>query len=121
MGTPTDEFEQRRSMLQEELARVGDLRLGSLIYRYRRCGKPGCLCSDPKHRVTAAGSFAEGSPLALRPTVQPTAHVRRRVARKGSRPKMSSAHRAGSCEGRLPYRLRRLARSFRDNVVMILP
>ncbi len=49
MGTPTDELEQRRSMLQEELARIGELRLGSLIYRYRRCGKPGCLCSDPKH------------------------------------------------------------------------
>ncbi len=49
MGMPTDELEQRCSMFQEELARVGDLRLGSLIYRYRRCGKSGCLCSDPKH------------------------------------------------------------------------
>ena len=56
MGTPTEELEQRRSMLQEELARIGDLRLGSLIYRYRRCGKPSCLCSDPGIRVTAAGS-----------------------------------------------------------------
>lgn len=49
MDIPTEELEQRRLMLQEELARVGDFRLGSLIYRYRRCGKPGCLCQDPKH------------------------------------------------------------------------
>jgi hypothetical protein len=49
MGTPTEQLEQGRSVLQEELARVGDFRLGSLIYRYRRCGKPGCLCADLKH------------------------------------------------------------------------
>jgi len=49
MPIPTNELEQRRSVLQEELARVGDFRLGSLLYRYRRCGKPGCLCSDLKH------------------------------------------------------------------------
>ena len=45
----TQELEMRRSILQEQLARVGDLRLGSLIYRYRRCGKPTCICSDPGH------------------------------------------------------------------------
>ena len=25
------------------------LRLGSLIYRHRRCGKPNCACADPSH------------------------------------------------------------------------
>jgi len=49
MSTPTEELEQRRAALQEELARLGDLRLGSLVYRYRRCGKPGCHCSNPEH------------------------------------------------------------------------
>lgn len=49
MGIPTEELEQRRILLQEELGRVGGFRLGSLIYRYRRCGKPGCLCADPGH------------------------------------------------------------------------
>ena len=49
MSTPVEELEQRRSVLQEEFARLGDFRLGSLIYRYRRCGKPGCRCSDPGH------------------------------------------------------------------------
>jgi hypothetical protein len=48
-NTPTVELERRRSILREELAKVGDFRLGSLIYRYRRCGKTGCLCANPKH------------------------------------------------------------------------
>ena len=47
MSTHVEELEQQRSVLQEEFARLGDFRLGSLIYRYRRCGKPGCRCSDP--------------------------------------------------------------------------
>ena len=49
MGTPTEDLEQRRAVLREELAHVGDFRLGSLVYRYRRCGKPGCPCADPAH------------------------------------------------------------------------
>ena len=50
MGTlPTEELEIRRSQLQEQLAHVGDIRLGSLIHRYRRCGKPTCGCADPGH------------------------------------------------------------------------
>jgi len=45
MGTlPTEELEMRRFLLQEQLAHMGDFRLGSLIYRYRRCGKPTCVC-----------------------------------------------------------------------------
>ncbi len=46
----TEELEMRRSTLQEELVQVGELRLGSLIHRYRRCGKPNCVCADPAHR-----------------------------------------------------------------------
>lgn len=47
---PTDDLEQRRTLLREQISQIGDLRLGSLIYRYRRCGKPTCACSDPKHK-----------------------------------------------------------------------
>ena len=51
MGTmPTEELEMRRSLLQEQLGHVRDLRLGSLIYRYRRCGKPTCICAAPGQR-----------------------------------------------------------------------
>lgn len=50
MATPTiEELEMRRSTLREQLVEVGELRLGSLIHRYRRCGKPNCVCSDPGH------------------------------------------------------------------------
>jgi hypothetical protein len=46
---PTEDLEERRAMLREQLYQVGDLRMGSLIYRHRRCGKPNCACSDPEH------------------------------------------------------------------------
>jgi hypothetical protein len=46
----TEELEMRRSTLQEQLVQVGELRLGSLIHRYRRCGKPNCVCAEPGHR-----------------------------------------------------------------------
>lgn len=50
---PTPEqLRKRREDLKVELARVGDLRRGSLIPRYRKCGKPNCRCAkkgDPGH------------------------------------------------------------------------
>ena len=50
MPTPRDPvqmLEQRRAELQNQLAQVGDLRPGSLVERYRRCGKAGCHCAAP--------------------------------------------------------------------------
>jgi uncharacterized protein DUF6788 len=38
-------LEQRRTELKAQLAQVGDLRPGSLVERYRRCGKAGCHCA----------------------------------------------------------------------------
>jgi hypothetical protein len=35
----------RRDEIRDELARVGDLRPGSLVGRYRKCGKPTCHCA----------------------------------------------------------------------------
>ena len=35
----------RRDQLKVQLAEVGDLRPGSLVERYRRCGKPNCHCA----------------------------------------------------------------------------
>lgn len=46
---PTEDLERRRATLREQLCQMGDLRLGSLIYRHRRCGKAGCACSNPEH------------------------------------------------------------------------
>lgn len=40
------QLETRRSELKEQLAELGDMRPGSLIERYRRCGKPTCHCAS---------------------------------------------------------------------------
>jgi len=41
------ELEARSQHLRKQLARIGDLRPGSLLGRYRKCGKPGCHCARP--------------------------------------------------------------------------
>ena len=44
------ELESKQAELRERLAEVGDLRPGSLVERYRRCGKPGCHCAGKDAR-----------------------------------------------------------------------
>ena len=44
------ELERRRDEVRREIAELGDLRPGSLVERYRRCGKPGCRCMRPGER-----------------------------------------------------------------------
>ena len=39
------ELKERRAELKAKLVGVGDLRPGSLVERYRRCGKAGCHCA----------------------------------------------------------------------------
>lgn len=51
-ATDLDTLLQRRDALRRELARVGDLRAGSLHSRFRKCGKANCHCArqnDPGH------------------------------------------------------------------------
>ena len=38
-------LEQRRAELKGKLGDAGDFRPGSLVERYRRCGKAGCHCA----------------------------------------------------------------------------
>ena len=48
MSPTHDRIEQlrnRRDEVRARLAEVGDLRPGSLVERYRRCGKPNCHCA----------------------------------------------------------------------------
>jgi hypothetical protein len=43
---------RQRDQLKTQLASVGDMRPGSLVPRFRKCGKPSCHCSkkdDPGH------------------------------------------------------------------------
>jgi hypothetical protein len=48
MPSPAERVEQvrgKRDELKARMAEVGDLRPGSLVERYRRCGKAGCHCA----------------------------------------------------------------------------
>ena len=38
-------LEQRRDQIRAELSLIGDLRPGSLVGRFRKCGKPNCHCA----------------------------------------------------------------------------
>lgn len=52
---PTSDLDtllQQRDQLKSQLAAIGDLRPGSLVPRFRKCGKPSCHCAkrgDPGH------------------------------------------------------------------------
>lgn len=48
MPSPAERVEQlrkQRDELKVRMTEVGDLRPGSLVERYRRCGKAGCHCA----------------------------------------------------------------------------
>jgi hypothetical protein len=47
---PIRSLRQRREQLLVELSQVGPMRPGSLVPRYRRCGKPNCHCADEGDR-----------------------------------------------------------------------
>ena len=38
-------LENQRDVLKRELAELEDMRQGSLVERYRKCGKPTCRCA----------------------------------------------------------------------------
>jgi hypothetical protein len=55
MPQSLSELERQRSLLATQLARLGDLRPGSVTGIVRRCGKPTCHCAlpdDPGHGPT---------------------------------------------------------------------
>jgi hypothetical protein len=47
MPTPLSKLETQRENLKLQLSGLGDLRPGSLVERYRKCGKPNCHCAKP--------------------------------------------------------------------------
>jgi hypothetical protein len=47
LSTPLSELEARRERLKLQFSVLGDLRPGSLVERYRKCGKPNCHCAQP--------------------------------------------------------------------------
>jgi hypothetical protein len=47
VSTSLAELEARRERLKLQLSGLGDLRPGSLVERYRKCGRPNCHCAQP--------------------------------------------------------------------------
>jgi len=47
MSISLSELEAQREGLKLQLSGLGDLRPGSLVERYRKCGKPNCHCAQP--------------------------------------------------------------------------
>jgi hypothetical protein len=47
LSSPLSELEAQRDRLKLQLSGLGDLRPGSLVERYRKCGKPNCRCAQP--------------------------------------------------------------------------
>jgi len=45
MRDDLQELETQREVLKRELADLEDMRQGSLVERYRKCGKPTCRCA----------------------------------------------------------------------------
>lgn len=55
--TPSPTLRRRRTYLERQLPPARALLRGSLIERYKRCGKPGCKCASgpghgPKHYLS---------------------------------------------------------------------
>lgn len=52
MNTTLRALREHKDALIEQLAAIGEFRPGSLLARYRKCGKPTCHCAqegDPGH------------------------------------------------------------------------
>ena len=83
------DLEQQRSQLGVQLARLGDLRPGSVTGIVRRCGKPTCHCAqpdDPGHGPTLRLTYkvrgktiseALPTPASVRKTEQEIAEFRK--------------------------------------------
>ena len=55
-ASPQVQLEQRRQQLKQALLELGDLRPGSLVARYRRCGKANCPVPSPGLPATGPAS-----------------------------------------------------------------
>src|SRR5438093_11149006 len=56
---PAAVLRRRRQVLERQLPPLKAILRGSLIERYKRCGKPGCKCADgpghgPKHYLSVS-------------------------------------------------------------------
>ena len=82
---------QRRDQLRADLAAVGDMRPGSLVARYRRCGKPNCRCAR-------AGDRGHGPSFSLTHAVNGKT-VTKIIPRRGGGPNAATYRRVPAFPG----------------------
>jgi len=46
----SNELERRFKELQQELAQIGHICSGSIIFQKRKCGKPNCSCKEDQQK-----------------------------------------------------------------------
>jgi hypothetical protein len=63
------QLETERERLKNKLAQVGDMRPGSLVGRFRKCGKPSCHCAQ-------SASEAHGPSWSLTRAVEGKTHTK---------------------------------------------
>ena len=73
-GMDIDALARERAALLDELARLGPFRRGTLVTRWRRCGKPRCVCArddhpghGPQHLLVRAGPDGRTRSTNIRP------------------------------------------------------
>ncbi len=50
VAEPVEARISRRDQIPDEIANIGNLRKGSLVSPFRKCGKPSCDCADNRNR-----------------------------------------------------------------------
>lgn len=49
MAHPIEALERQRAAILQQLQALGDMRRGSIVEQYLRCGKAPCCCRAPRH------------------------------------------------------------------------
>lgn len=85
MSTSTRDLRSKAEKLLAELQEIGEFRRGSLNQVYRKCGKPNCVCNDPRHpghgpQTTLTYKVGGQSRLRNLPTAAATQLVREQIA-----------------------------------------
>ena len=97
----SEQLEKRRSELKERLVELGDMRPGSLVERYRRCGKPACHCASLHSRRKDAESLNDLALCCLRRRLRADTLRRRKECPQPLRRNERSAR--GDAEEKLCY------------------
>ena len=85
MSTHPHDLRPKAEKLLAELQEIGEFRRGSFNQVYRQCGKPNCVCNDPRHpghgpQTTLTYKVGGQSRLRNLPTAEAAQLVREQIA-----------------------------------------